>query len=131
MVPFDTWSKIEEEDEEELEDENFWKGHQDAVLFAIDCSESMLELRDDGRGNQRSHLHIALEGCKDLQRRKAVVGPNDSVGIMVFNTVCVIWLDGSKDLGDARWFRFRKLRRAKAILERSRITAMPINLLSV
>jgi ATP-dependent DNA helicase 2 subunit 1 len=87
MAPFESWSKIED-DEEELEDDSWWQGRQDAVLFAIDCSESMLELRDDGKGNQKSHLLIALEGCRDLQRRKATVSPNDSVGILIFNIVC-------------------------------------------
>jgi hypothetical protein len=86
MPPFENWDKFEDDEDDELGDESFYQGRRDAVLFAIDCSESMLKLRDDGRGNQKSHLQVALEGCRDLQKRKAHVGPNDSVGILVFNT---------------------------------------------
>ena len=86
MAPFEDWDKMDEDEEDELQEDAWLQGSKDAVLFAIDCSESMLELRDDGKGNQKSHLQTALEGCRDLQRRKAAVGPNDSVGILVFNT---------------------------------------------
>lgn len=49
----------------------------------------MLELRDDPKveGQMTSNLLSALEAAMQLQKRKVVVGPNDAVGILLFNTV--------------------------------------------
>ena len=49
----------------------------------------MLELREDPRYEdvQTSNLMIALEAAMQIQKRKVLVGPSDSVGIMLFNTV--------------------------------------------
>ena len=59
------------------------------ILFCIDCSESMHELRDDPvyENVQTSHLLAALDAAMQTQKKKVVVGPNDSVGILLFNTV--------------------------------------------
>ncbi len=59
------------------------------VLFCIDCSESMLELREDPKYEnvQTCHLFTALEAAVEIQKRKIIVGPNDSVGILLFNIV--------------------------------------------
>lgn len=60
------------------------------ILFAIDCSESMFELRDDPNyeGEVKTcHILTALEAVVQIQKKKVIVGPNDSVGIMFFNTV--------------------------------------------
>lgn len=64
------------------------------VLFAIDCSESMQALHDDPKneGQKTSHLLTALEAAMQIQKRKVVVGPNDSAGILLFNTVGYIWI---------------------------------------
>jgi ATP-dependent DNA helicase 2 subunit 1 len=85
-MPFEDWDKFDEPEDEELEDEAWYQGKRDAVLFAIECSDSMLRLRDDGSGNQKSHLQVALEGCRDIMKRKAAVAPTDYVGILVYNT---------------------------------------------
>ena len=60
-------------------------------MFAIDCSDSMLELRDDPNYEdvKTCHLFTALEAAMQISKRKVVVGPNDAVGIMLFNTVCI------------------------------------------
>ena len=65
------------------------------VLFAIDCSESMQALHDDPKneGQKTSHLLTALEAAMQIQKRKVVVGPNDSAGILLFNTVGFIWIN--------------------------------------
>lgn len=59
------------------------------ILFCIDCSESMHELRDDPvyENVQTSHLLAALDAAMQIQKKKVIVGPNDSVGILLFNTV--------------------------------------------
>ncbi|XP_006458925.1 hypothetical protein AGABI2DRAFT_217743 [Agaricus bisporus var. bisporus H97] len=88
MPPYDDWNKIDEEDEEEVQDTSFFEGKKDVILFCIDCSESMLELREDSNreGIKTCHLFTALEAAMQIQKRKIIVGPNDSVGILVYNT---------------------------------------------
>ena len=69
----------------------FFEGKRDVILFAIDCSESMLAQRDDPNYEDSSvktcHIMTALEAAMQIQKKKVTVGPNDSVGIMFFNTV--------------------------------------------
>lgn len=88
MPPFDDWNIIDEEEEEELQDAAFFEGKRDVILFCIDCSESMHELRDDPNYEdvKTSHLFTALEAAMQIQKKKIIVGPNDSVGIVLFNT---------------------------------------------
>ena len=61
------------------------------ILFCIDCSESMLELRNDPAYEEQDvktcHLFTALEAAMQIQKKKVIVGPNDAVGILLFNTV--------------------------------------------
>jgi hypothetical protein len=66
----------------------FEKSH-DVILFAIDCSRSMLALHDDANFEdaKTSHLLSALNAAVQIQKRKVIVGPYDSVGIMFYNTV--------------------------------------------
>lgn len=68
----------------------WFEGKRDVILFAIDCSDSMLELRDDPEYEdvKTCHLLTALDAAMQIQKRKVIVGPNDAVGIMLFNTVC-------------------------------------------
>lgn len=49
----------------------------------------MLELREDPKYEnvQTCHLFTALEAAVEIQKRKIIAGPNDSVGILLFNTV--------------------------------------------
>ncbi|KAG1822093.1 SPOC like C-terminal domain-containing protein [Suillus variegatus] len=88
MPPFDDWNIIDEEEEQELQDAAFFEGKRDVILFCIDCSESMHELRDDPNYEdvKTSHLLTALEAAMQIQKKKVIVGPNDSVGIVLFNT---------------------------------------------
>jgi hypothetical protein len=62
---------------------------RDVILFCIDCSESMLALYEDPNyeDTQTCHLYTALEAAMQIQKKKIIVGPNDSVGILLFNTV--------------------------------------------
>ena len=49
----------------------------------------MLELREhpEYENVQTCHLHAALEAAVQIQKKKVIVGPNDLVGILLFNTV--------------------------------------------
>ena len=66
-----------------------FEGKRDVILFCIDCSESMLQLYDDPKYEdvKTCHLFAALEAAMQIEKKKIIVGPNDSVGIMLFNTV--------------------------------------------
>ncbi|KAI0724871.1 ku70-like protein [Fomitopsis betulina] len=88
MASYDDWNKIDEEDEDELEDTSRYEGKKDVILFCIDCSPSMLELYDDTNYEdvKTCHLYTALEAAMNIGKRKVMVGPNDAVGVMLFNT---------------------------------------------
>ena len=59
---------------------------RDVILFAIDCSESMHAI-EEGKTGPKSHLLSVLQAVIALQKRKVMYSPNDSVGILFFNTV--------------------------------------------
>ncbi|KAF7302176.1 SAP domain-containing protein [Mycena indigotica] len=87
-MAYDDWNKLDEEEEEELQDYSYFDSKKDVILFCIDCSESMLELREDPiyENAQTCHAYIALEAAMQIQKKKVITGPNDSVGILLFNT---------------------------------------------
>jgi len=74
-----------------------YESKRDVILFCIDCSESMLELRDDPNCDNAKtcNLLTALEAAMQIQKKKVIAGPNDSVGILLFNTVRVICFSSS------------------------------------
>ncbi|KAF4596792.1 ATP-dependent DNA helicase II subunit 1 [Pleurotus pulmonarius] len=89
MPPYDDWNRIDDEEDDELQDD-YLEAKRDVILFCIDCSESMFAQRDDPRyepGEVKTcHLQTALEAAVEIQKKKVIVGPNDSVGILLFNT---------------------------------------------
>ncbi|KZP10481.1 Ku DNA-binding complex, Ku70 subunit [Athelia psychrophila] len=87
MPPYDDWNNIDDE-EDELQDSSFLDSKRDVILFCIDCSPSMLATHDDPTYEdlQSSHLYTALESAVQIQKKKVIVGPADSVGILFFNT---------------------------------------------
>ncbi len=72
---------------------------KDTILFCIDGSRSMqsaVESHEAGpvktgkrkkSEKTRSHFHQALQCALNVMKRKVVISPNDSLGIMFFNTV--------------------------------------------
>ncbi|KAJ7639391.1 SPOC like C-terminal domain-containing protein [Roridomyces roridus] len=88
MPPYDEWNKIDEEEEDELQDLSHLESKKDVILFCIDCSESMLELREDPNDPKvkTCHAYTALDAAMQIQKKKVIVGPNDLVGILLFNT---------------------------------------------
>ncbi|KZT06069.1 ku70-like protein [Laetiporus sulphureus 93-53] len=88
MGAYDEWNRVDEDEEDELEDYSYLEAKRDVILFCIDCSSSMLELYDDPKYEnvQTCHLLTALEAAMQIQKKKVVVGPDDAVGIMLFNT---------------------------------------------
>lgn len=108
MASYDDWNNIDDEEEDELQDLSvsrhssrsyasqssprvvqIYESARDVILFCIDCSESMLKPYDDPKYEnvQTCHLYNALDAAMQLQKKKILVGPNDAVGILLFNTV--------------------------------------------
>ncbi|KAF9650204.1 Ku DNA-binding complex, Ku70 subunit [Thelephora ganbajun] len=87
-MAYEDWNEIEDEDKDELQDISWFEGKRDVILFCVDCSESMQESRDDPvyEGVKTSNLLEALNAAIHIQKRKAIVSPADSVGILLFNT---------------------------------------------
>ncbi|KAF9012092.1 ku70-like protein [Hymenopellis radicata] len=87
-MSYDEWNKVEDEDDEELQDTSFMETKKDVILFCIDCSPSMQAMFDDPvyEDVQTSNLYMALDAAMQIQKKKVVVGPNDSIGILLFNT---------------------------------------------
>ncbi|KAJ7462125.1 SPOC like C-terminal domain-containing protein [Mycena latifolia] len=88
MPPYDDWNKIDDEEDEELQDASHLETRKDVILFCIDCSESMLALRPDpvNENTQTCHAYVALDAAMQIQKKKVIVGPSDAVGILLFNT---------------------------------------------
>ncbi|KAI9456788.1 SPOC like C-terminal domain-containing protein [Russula earlei] len=88
MASYDDWNRLDEEEDEEIQDTSAFERKHDVILFAIDCSPSMLASREDPNyeNTKTSHLLSALDAVVQVEKRKVVVGPYDSVGIMLYNT---------------------------------------------
>ncbi|KAL0576791.1 ATP-dependent DNA helicase II subunit 1 [Marasmius crinis-equi] len=88
MAPYDDWNRVDDEEDDELQDSSFMETKRDVILFCIDCSPSMQELYEDPvyEGVQTCHLFAALDAAVQIQKKKIITGPSDSVGILLFNT---------------------------------------------
>ncbi|ORX40593.1 SPOC like C-terminal domain-containing protein [Kockovaella imperatae] len=86
-----SWDAFEAEDDEEIMDSSEYAyASRDHVLFCIDASSSMQTPRPDmstpeGIIRGKSALHQVMDAVMDLQRKKVITGPADSVGIMFWN----------------------------------------------
>ncbi|KAK0472013.1 SPOC like C-terminal domain-containing protein [Armillaria novae-zelandiae] len=88
MAPYDDWNKVEDDEDEELQDTSYFESKKDVILFCIDCSPSMQALYEDPKYEDAltCRLYAALESIMRVQKKKVIMGPNDSVGILLFNT---------------------------------------------
>ncbi|KZT56728.1 Ku DNA-binding complex, Ku70 subunit [Calocera cornea HHB12733] len=91
---YSDWRLDDAGEEVEVDYSDWQTSSKDAIIFAIQCSESMHELRDDlqqdddeGQNKGRTNFEIALRSALELQKRKVVVGPADSVGIVFWDTL--------------------------------------------
>ncbi|KAG8944549.1 ATP-dependent DNA helicase II subunit 1 [Tulasnella sp. 419] len=78
----DDWN-FKGDEEEELE-QTIFENARETILFCIDAADYMQELSRGKKGS--SNLHRALKCAVDFQKRKVLFSPNDSVGILLFNT---------------------------------------------
>ncbi|KAJ7637214.1 SPOC like C-terminal domain-containing protein [Mycena rosella] len=79
MPPYDDWNKIDDEEDEELQDISHLESRKDVILFSPrrPCDEKA----------KTCHAYAALDAAMQIQKKKVIVGPNDAVGILLFNTV--------------------------------------------
>ena len=97
---------------------------KDHVLFCIDASASMhdpqpdemFENEDFSRvtepdvakkiyGKGKSTLHVALEVAHKVERAKALTGPHDSVGVLLYNVNVGDWCYMYRDFRNSSRFQ--------------------------
>ncbi|KAI0539317.1 hypothetical protein GGR58DRAFT_512512 [Xylaria digitata] len=90
----DRWScerrdEEEEEDEEDEFTESHYKAQKDALVFAIQVSESMLQAppkSEDKKANQDSIALTALKCAYQVMQQRIISNPKDMIGIILFGT---------------------------------------------
>ncbi|KAI0863105.1 hypothetical protein F4860DRAFT_502236 [Xylaria cubensis] len=90
----DRWNpeRREEEDEEDEEDElteGQYKAQKDALIFAIQVTESMLQpppKSEDKKANQDSACLTALKCAYQVMQQRIISNPKDMIGIVLFGT---------------------------------------------
>ena len=77
-----------EEDDDEI-DETGYKAAKDAVLFAIEVSDSMLRkppTSDSRKADTNSPLLAALKCAYHLMQQRIISNPRDLMGILLYGT---------------------------------------------
>ncbi|KAI9659434.1 MAG: ATP-dependent DNA helicase II subunit 1 [Bathelium mastoideum] len=86
--PLHDQREIDEEEEEEV-DEGGYKTVKDAVLFAIEVSQSMLQ-KPPASGSKKADrdnaTSAALKCAYSLMQQRIISNPNDMMGIVLFGT---------------------------------------------
>ncbi|KAG8812520.1 ATP-dependent DNA helicase II subunit 1, partial [Serendipita sp. 399] len=94
----ENWDVFADNDDEEAQQSGYSDALKDVILFAIDCSPSMMAPQKPqadknrpagGNGDDMgpSHLFGTLRAAVELMKRKAINEPDDMVGIVLFNIV--------------------------------------------
>jgi len=89
----------------------------------------MLNLYDDPNYEdvQTCHLYAALEAAMQIQKKKIIVGPNDSVGILLFNIVRLKLCGSIIGFEQSNYSRPESRSKVKAMPQKSRKTRLFIN----
>ncbi|EEH17728.1 ATP-dependent DNA helicase II subunit 1 [Paracoccidioides brasiliensis Pb03] len=83
------WQQDDGFEEEEDIDETVYKTVKDAVLFAIEISESMLTPPPDGdskRADKESPATAALKCAYHMMQQRIISNPKDMIGILLYGT---------------------------------------------
>ncbi|KAF8599114.1 Ku DNA-binding complex, Ku70 subunit [Ceratobasidium sp. AG-I] len=93
MPPYESDWRIQDDDEEVELEEQGYNSQKDTVLFCINVTPSILEIREPPPSQGpapskpgRSALEVIFQAAVDLQKRKIIHGPGDSFGILLFNS---------------------------------------------
>ncbi|CAK4030323.1 ATP-dependent DNA helicase II subunit 1 [Lecanosticta acicola] len=93
----------DEEEEEEVDDQTAYKTPKDAVLFAIDVSESMLRKPAESDSKKPdtalSPTLAALKCAYALMQQRIISSPSDMMGVLLFGTEKSKSQDGDDDSG--------------------------------
>ncbi|KAH7349330.1 ku70 protein [Plectosphaerella cucumerina] len=88
MADKEPWKREEEDEDEEL-DETDYRSQKDAILLAIQVSDSMLEpplASDSKKADKDSALQAALKCAYQLMEQRIITQPKDMMGILFFGT---------------------------------------------
>ncbi|KAK5998245.1 ATP-dependent DNA helicase II subunit 1 [Cladobotryum mycophilum] len=107
--------KREEDDEEQEVDETNYKAQKDAILLAIQVSESMLKpppASDSKKADKDSPVQAALKCAYTLMEQRIISSPKDMMGILLFGTEKTKFqddVDGRGGLGYPNCYLFTDL----------------------
>ncbi|KAI1394203.1 ku70 protein [Hypoxylon trugodes] len=85
----DHYEKREEEDDEDEIGEQDYKAQKDALIFAIDVSESMLRPppeSNDKKADKDPPVYAALKCAYQVMQQRIISNPKDMMGIILFGT---------------------------------------------
>ncbi|KAI1408899.1 ku70 protein [Hypoxylon sp. FL1857] len=85
----DQYEKRDEEEEEDEIGEADYKAQKDALIFAIDVSESMLRpppKSDDKKADKDPPVYAALKCAYQVMQQRIISNPKDMMGIVLFGT---------------------------------------------
>ncbi|RDL36226.1 Uncharacterized protein BP5553_06838 [Venustampulla echinocandica] len=86
--PKESWKQEDDEEEEDI-DETSYISQKDAVLFAIDVSESMLlspPSSDSNKGETDSPTIAAIKCAYQIMQQRIISSPKDMMGVLLFGT---------------------------------------------
>ncbi|KAI9050629.1 hypothetical protein LZ554_005788 [Drepanopeziza brunnea f. sp. 'monogermtubi'] len=84
-----SWQTQDEEEEEEELDENNYTTPNDAILFAIEVSSSMLAIppeSDDKKAEKDSPALAAIKCAYQIMTQRIISSPKDMMGVLLFGT---------------------------------------------
>ncbi|KAJ5146038.1 DNA helicase ATP-dependent Ku type [Penicillium bovifimosum] len=96
----DSYSHEEDNNEEEELDQTSFKSVKDAVLFAIDISNSMLTPRpspDPQKHRDESPASAALKCAYHLMQQRIISNPHDMIGVLLYGTKSSKFYDESEE----------------------------------
>ncbi|GJN67107.1 ku70 protein [Purpureocillium lilacinum] len=83
------WRREDDDEGEQEIDETSYKAQKDAIILAIDVSESMLEsppVSASRKADRDSPLEAALKAAYHLMEQRIISNPKDMMGILLFGT---------------------------------------------
>ncbi|EGX94732.1 DSB repair complex subunit Ku70, putative [Cordyceps militaris CM01] len=89
MTDSNDWRRDEEDDGDQEIDETSFKTQKDAVLLAIEVSESMLRApppSDSKKADRDSPVQAALKCAYHFVEQRIISNPKDMIGILLFGT---------------------------------------------
>ncbi|EFZ04069.1 Ku70/Ku80 beta-barrel domain protein [Metarhizium robertsii] len=109
------WKREDEDDGDQEIDETTYKAQKDAIIMAIEVSDSMLKPpppSDSKKADQDSALEAALKCAYHLMEQRIISNPKDMMGILLFGTKKTKFYndeDGRNGLGYPNCYLFTDL----------------------